>query len=40
MKNGQSEKQTTQGTQDDDKQKKDTTKYVLDTTMHKQAHIT
>ena len=32
------EKLTTQGTQDEDKQNKHTTQYVLDTTMHKQTH--
>ena len=35
-----SKKLTTQGTQDEDKQSKNTTQYVLDTTMRKQAHIT
>jgi hypothetical protein len=34
------EKQATQGTQDEDKQKKHTTQYVLDTTIRKQTQIT
>jgi len=34
------EKLTTLGTQDEDKQSKDTTQYVLDTTMRKQTQIT
>ena len=38
MKN--SEKLTTLGTQDQEKQNKNTTQYVLDTTMRKQTHIT
>jgi hypothetical protein len=35
-----SEKQTTYGTQDEDKQNKNTTQYVLDTTIRKQTQIT
>jgi hypothetical protein len=31
------EKPATYGTQDEDKQNKDTTQYVLDTTMHKKS---
>ena len=34
------EKLPTQGTQNEDKQKKDTTQYVLDTTMGKPTQIT
>ena len=34
------EKPTTQGRQDEDKQNKNTTQYVLDTTIHKQTQIT
>ena len=34
------EKLAAQGTQDDEKQNKTTTQYVLDTTMHKQTQIT
>ena len=34
------EKLATQGTQDEEKQNKNTTQYVLDTTMHKQTQIT
>ena len=34
------EKLATQGTQDEDKQNKNTTQYVLDSTMHKQTQIT
>ena len=34
------EKLTTQGTPDEDKQNKNTTQYVLDTTMHKQTQVT
>ena len=34
------EKLTTQGTQDEDKQKKNTTQYVLDTTIRRQTQIT
>ena len=34
------EKLAAQGTQDEDKQSKNTTQYVLDTTMHKQTQIT
>ena len=33
-----SEKLATQGTQDEDKQNKDTTQYMLDTTMRKQTN--
>ena len=33
------EKPATLGTQDEEKQSKNTTQYVLDTTMHKQTHI-
>jgi len=33
------EKLTTEGTQDEEKQNKGTTKYVLDTTVHKQTQI-
>ena len=33
------EKLATQGTQDEDKQSKYTTQYMLDTTMRKQTHI-
>ena len=45
MPNGQSkmnnpEKLATQGTQDEDKQNKNITQYVLDTTMRKQTQIT
>ena len=45
MQKGQSkmdnpEKLATQGTQDEEKQNKITTQYVLDTTMHKQIQIT
>ena len=32
------EKLTTQGTQDEEEQNKNTTQYVLDTTMHKQKY--
>ena len=32
------EKLTTQGTQDEEEQNKNTTQYVLDTTMHKQTN--
>ena len=32
------EKQATQGTQDEDKQNKNTTQYALDTTIRKQCH--
>ena len=35
-----SEKQTIYGTQDEDKQNKNTTQYVLDTTIRKQTQIT
>jgi hypothetical protein len=34
------EKLATQGTQDEEKQNKNTTQYVLDTTMRKQTQIT
>ena len=34
------EKLATQGTQDEEKQSKNTTQYVLDTTMRKQTQIT
>ena len=34
------EKLSTQGTQDDDKQNKNTTQYALDTTIRKQTQIT
>ena len=34
------EKLASYGTQDDEKQNKNTTQYVLDTTMHKQTQIT
>ena len=34
------EKLTTQGTQDEDKQNKNTAQYVFDTSMHKQTQIT
>jgi len=34
------EKLAIYGTQDEDKQNKNTTQYVLDTTMRKQTHIT
>ena len=34
------EKHATQGTQDEDKQNKNTTQYVLDTTMRTQTQIT
>jgi hypothetical protein len=34
------EKPATYGTPDEDEQNKNTTQYVLDTTMHKQTHIT
>ena len=34
------EKPTTYGTQDKEKQNKNTTQYVLDTTIHKQTQIT
>ena len=34
------EKLTTQGTQDEDKQNKNTIQYLLDTTMRKQTHTT
>jgi hypothetical protein len=34
------EKLATYGTQDEDKQSKNTTQYVLDTDIHKQAQIT
>ena len=34
------EKLTTQGTQDEEKKQKNTTQYVLDTTMRKQTQIT
>ena len=34
------EKLATQGTQDEDKQSKNTTQYVLDTTIHKQTQKT
>jgi len=34
------EKLATYGTQDEDKQSKNATQYVLDTTMRKQTHIT
>jgi len=34
-----SDKLATLGTQDDDKQNKNTTQYVLDTTIHKQRQI-
>ena len=34
------EKLTTQGTQDDDKQNKNTTQYVQDTTIRQQTQIT
>jgi hypothetical protein len=34
------EKLATYGSQDEEKQSKNTTQYVLDTTMHKQAYIT
>ena len=34
------DKLATQGTQDEDKQSKNTTKYVLDTTIDKQTEIT
>ena len=34
------EKLATQGTQDEDKQNKNTTQYVLDTNMRKQTQIT
>ena len=34
-----SENLATQGTQDEEKQSKDTTQYVLDTTMHKQLEV-
>ena len=34
------EKLATQGTQDEDKQSKNTTQYVLDTTLYKQTQIT
>ena len=34
------EKLATYGTQDEDKQNKNTTQYVLDTTIHKQTQIT
>ena len=45
MPNGQSkmnnpEKLATQGTQDEDKQNKNITQYVLDTTIRKQTQIT
>ena len=35
-----SEKPTTQGTKDEEKQNKNTTQHVLDTTIHKQKQIT
>ena len=35
-----SEKLATYGAQDEEKQSKDTTQYVLDTIMHKQTQIT
>jgi hypothetical protein len=34
------EKLATKGTQDEEKQSKNTTQYVLDATMHKQTQIT
>ena len=34
------EKQAIRGTQDEDNQNKNTTQYVLDTTIRKQTHIT
>ena len=34
------EQQTTQGTQDEEKQNKNITQYALDTTIHKQTQIT
>ena len=34
------EKIATKGTQDEEKQNKNTTQYVWNTTMHKQIHIT
>jgi len=34
------ENRTTKGTQEDEKQNKDTTQYVLDTAMHKKKQIT
>jgi len=34
------EKPATQGTQDEDRQSKNTTQYVLDNTIRKQIHIT
>ena len=34
------EKLTTQGTQDEEKQNKNTTQYILDTTLRNQAQIT
>ena len=34
------DKPATYGTPDEDEQNKNTTQYVLDTTMHKQTHIT
>ncbi len=37
--NDNPEKLATQGTQDKEKQNKDTTQYVLDTTIHKQNEI-
>ena len=37
---GNPEKLVTQGTQNEDKQSKNTTQYVLDTTIHKQTQIT
>ena len=35
IKNGQSEELATQGAQDEDKQNKNTTQYILDTTIRK-----
>jgi hypothetical protein len=40
IKNGYSEKLATYGTQDEEKQNKNTTQYVSDTTIRKQIQIT
>jgi len=40
IKNGQSRETCNMGTQDEEKQNKNTTQYVLDTTIHKQTQVT